>query len=36
MQRANGEVSVAARVLGVHRSRLYELLDEHGIAYDEE
>jgi DNA-binding NtrC family response regulator len=36
MQRANGAVSVAARALGVHRRQLCKLLDDHGIAYDEE
>ncbi len=31
MQRANGVVRVAARALGLHRSQLYRLLDEHAI-----
>jgi DNA-binding NtrC family response regulator len=35
MKRANGVVSVAARALGVHRSQLYRLLEQHAIAYEE-
>ncbi|HEU0030287.1 MAG TPA: sigma 54-interacting transcriptional regulator [Kofleriaceae bacterium] len=34
LERANGVVSVAARALGMHRSQLYKLLDQHGIAHD--
>jgi len=34
LARANGVVSVAARALGVHRSQLYKLMEEHGIAHD--
>ena len=34
MQRASGVVTVAARLLGVHRRQLYKLLDEFEIAYD--
>ena len=34
MERANGVVSVAARALGLHRSQLYRLLDDHDIAHD--
>jgi DNA-binding NtrC family response regulator len=35
LQRANGIVSAAARTLGVHRTQLYRLLEEHGIAHDD-
>jgi len=34
LERANGVVSVAARSLGVHRSQLYKLMEQHGIAHD--
>jgi DNA-binding NtrC family response regulator len=35
LERANGVVSVAARALGLHRSQLYRLLDQHRIAHDD-
>jgi len=35
LARANGVVSVAARILGVHRTQLYRLMAEHGIATDD-
>jgi DNA-binding NtrC family response regulator len=35
LARANGVLTVAARMLGMHRSQLIKLLDEHGIAHDE-
>ena len=34
LERANGVVSVAARALGVHRSQLYKLMEQHGIVHD--
>ncbi len=34
--RANGVVHVAARMLGIHRSQLYQLMDQHGIVFTEE
>jgi DNA-binding NtrC family response regulator len=34
LARANGVVSVAARALGVHRSQLYKLMEQHGIVND--
>jgi DNA-binding NtrC family response regulator len=35
LARANGVVSVAARILGMHRTQLYRLMSRHGIARDE-
>lgn len=34
LAKANGVVSAAARVLGVHRTQLYRLMDKFGIARD--
>lgn len=33
--RANGVLAIAARALGIHRTQLIKLLDEHGIAHGE-
>jgi DNA-binding NtrC family response regulator len=35
MGRANGVLTVAARMLKLHRTQLIKLLDEHGIAYED-
>jgi len=35
LDKAGGVVSIAARSLGVHRSQLYRLMDEHGIVRDD-
>ena len=35
LARANGVVSVASRILGVHRTQLYRLMSKHGIARDD-
>ena len=35
LARANGVVSVASRILGVHRTQLYRLMAKHGIARDD-
>jgi DNA-binding NtrC family response regulator len=34
--RANNVVHLAARILGLHRSQLYQLMDKHGIVFTEE
>ncbi|MDQ3370626.1 MAG: hypothetical protein M3680_34855, partial [Myxococcota bacterium] len=34
--RARHDVNVAARALGLHRARLYELMDELAIVYTDE
>jgi DNA-binding NtrC family response regulator len=34
--RANGVVHIAARILGIHRSQLYQLMDKHGIVFTDE
>ena len=34
--KANNVISVAARLLGIHRSQLYQLMDKHGIVFTEE
>jgi DNA-binding NtrC family response regulator len=34
--RANGVIHLAARVLGIHRSQLYQLMDRHGIVFTDE
>jgi transcriptional regulator of acetoin/glycerol metabolism len=36
LARANHVVSIAARTLGLHRTQLYRLMEEHGIARDDE
>jgi transcriptional regulator of acetoin/glycerol metabolism len=35
LQRANGVVNIAARALGMHRTQLCQLLDEHGIEHQQ-
>jgi len=32
---AKGKVSTAARILGLHRTQLYRLMDKHGLARDD-
>lgn len=34
--RANGVIHIAARILGIHRAQLYQLMDRHGIVFTEE
>ena len=36
LARANNIVAVAARILGIHRSQLYQLMDKHGIVFTQE
>nr|MBA3819594.1 hypothetical protein [Deltaproteobacteria bacterium] len=36
LARAHNDITVAARALGLHRSRLYELMDEYAIVYTDE
>jgi DNA-binding NtrC family response regulator len=36
LAQANGVVHVAARNLGIHRSQLYQLMDQHGIVFTDE
>ena len=36
LAQANNVVHVAARILGVHRSELYQLMDEHGIVFTDD
>lgn len=36
LARANGVIHLAARVLGIHRSQLYQLMDRHGIVFTDE
>jgi DNA-binding NtrC family response regulator len=36
LARANGVIHIAARLLGVHRTQLYQLMDKHGIVFEVE
>jgi len=36
LARANNVVNVAARMLGIHRSQLYQLMDKHGIVFTQD
>jgi len=36
LARANNVIHLAARILGIHRTELYQLMDKHGIVFTDE